>query len=43
MKILIKWMESLGMPLGGEDIDKFIKYRDLVLTWNKKVNLTAWR
>lgn len=32
---------SLGVELSGAKIDKLLRYLDLLLAWNRKVNLTA--
>jgi 16S rRNA (guanine527-N7)-methyltransferase len=32
---------SLGVTLGDEAIAKLLRYLDLLLTWNRKINLTA--
>lgn len=41
MDILPKAMELLNIPVNPEIIDTFNNYRELVLLWNDKVNLTA--
>ena len=33
--------EKLGFPLTDQQIDKLIKYKDLLIDWNEKINLTA--
>src|SRR5207244_9248977 len=34
---------ELGYPLTGEQLAQFQKYRDLLLRWNERINLTAIR
>lgn len=41
MRILRKAMQELNIGYDEAVIEKFRKYRDLVLEWNTKVNLTA--
>jgi 16S rRNA (guanine527-N7)-methyltransferase len=41
MNILPRAMEVLKIPPNEKMIESFYKYRDLVLYWNEKVNLTA--
>lgn len=41
MEILKKSLEILEIPYDDQLIGKFEKYMDLVLGWNKKVNMTA--
>lgn len=38
---LKKQLKALDINLSDKQIDKFIRYRDLILEWNKKMNLTA--
>ncbi len=40
MRIVAGWMASLGLPLNRESERKLFEFRQLVLSWNKKVNLT---
>lgn len=39
--ILNEGVEKLGIELSGEQIDKLLKYKDILLEWNEKMNLTA--
>ncbi len=38
---LQKGFLSLGMDVSNDQIDKFIKYAELLVEWNEKINLTA--
>lgn len=40
-ELLKKSCDEIGINLDNEKIEKFIKYKDLLLDWNKKINLTA--
>lgn len=40
-EILKKGSKDLGVPLSDEQIDKLIRYSDLLVDWNEKMNLTA--
>lgn len=39
--ILKKGIEDLGLKCSDETIDKFSKYRELLVEWNQKMNLTG--
>ncbi len=39
--ILIKYFKEKGIEYDKETINRFQKYRDLLIEWNKKFNLTA--
>ena len=39
--ILNEGVEKLGIELSGEQLDKLLKYKDILLEWNEKMNLTA--
>jgi len=39
--ILIKHFEAENIAFNDEMIEKFLRYRDLLVQWNKKFNLTA--
>jgi 16S rRNA (guanine527-N7)-methyltransferase len=41
MKILKSTMQRIGIEASQDQLDKFALYREMVLEWNKKVNLTA--
>ena len=41
--LLCEKASSFGVELSGEQVDKFDKYGDLLLSWNEKMNLTAIR
>ncbi|KPU26446.1 16S rRNA methyltransferase [Caloranaerobacter sp. TR13] len=38
---LIEGSRELGISLKKEEIDKFLKFKELLKEWNKKINLTA--
>ena len=40
-EILKKGSEELGVALSKEQIEKLIKYSELLVEWNEKINLTA--
>lgn len=40
-KLIGDYCSELNIPFGKEEYDKLIKYMNLVLEWNKKINLTA--
>lgn len=40
-ELLKQSCEDIGINLDNEKIDKFLKYKELILEWNKKINLTA--
>ncbi len=40
-KILIEACEKIGVEIGEEQVFQFMKYKDLLLEWNEKINLTA--
>lgn len=40
-KILIEACEKLGVELDARQVSQFMKYKDLLLEWNEKINLTA--
>ena len=39
--ILKKGIEDLGLKCSDETIDKFSKYREILVEWNQKMNLTG--
>lgn len=39
--ILIKGLESLGMGIDAEKLEKLIAFKDILLDWNEKINLTS--
>lgn len=39
--ILKEGAEELGLFLNDKQIDQFLKYKDLLINWNQKINLTA--
>ena len=39
--ILKNGINQFGMQISDEKINKFVKYKDLILEWNQKINLTA--
>ncbi len=41
VNLLLKGSRELGIELGEEDINRFIKYKDLLKEWNTKINITA--
>lgn len=41
--LLCEKASEFGVELSGEQVDKFDKYGDLLLSWNEKMNLTAIR
>ena len=41
--LLCEKASSFGVELSSEQVDKFDKYGDLLLSWNEKMNLTAIR
>ena len=41
MKLLTDALDLIGIEYTGEKIEKFIQYRDFILEWNEKVNLTT--
>lgn len=41
LELLRKTLEGMGISLGEDQEVRFGRYRDLVLEWNEKVNLTA--
>lgn len=40
-KILIDACEKLGVTLDDKQVSQFIKYKEVLLEWNEKMNLTA--
>lgn len=38
---LLEGARRLGLDLTGEQIECFVRYRDILLDWNRRVNLTA--
>ena len=40
-KILIDACEKLGVTLDDKQVSKFMKYKEVLLEWNEKMNLTA--
>lgn len=43
LPVLAAAAESLGSPLTAAQIDLFVRFRDLLLDWNQKINVTAIR
>ena len=41
METLAKGAATLGLPLGAEQLAAFARYRDQLLAWNARVNLTS--
>lgn len=41
INILKEGAKELGLSLNDKQIDQFLKYKDLLVDWNKKINLTA--
>ena len=41
--LLERGTRALGLDLAPEQIDQFLAYLDLLLKWNRKMNLTALR
>lgn len=41
ISLLLKGVSSLGINLGDLEIERFIKYKDLLKEWNTKINITA--
>lgn len=41
IEILQKGSEELGLTLNEDQMDQFLKYKDLLIEWNEKINLTA--
>lgn len=41
MEILIEGAKALGLSLTDRQVHQFIAYKDLLLEWNEKMNLTA--
>ncbi|MCT4605882.1 MAG: 16S rRNA (guanine(527)-N(7))-methyltransferase RsmG [Marinisporobacter sp.] len=41
IEILQEGSKELGLTLNEEQIDQFLKYKDLLIEWNEKMNLTA--
>ncbi|TCO78052.1 16S rRNA (guanine(527)-N(7))-methyltransferase RsmG [Marinisporobacter balticus] len=41
IEILKEGSEKLGLSLKDVQIDQFLKYKDLLVKWNEKINLTA--
>ena len=41
MQYLIEGSRQLGIPLSSEQIEQFRRYYDLLVTWNRHMNLTA--
>ena len=39
--LLLKGSTELGIELGQEEVNRFIKYKDLLKEWNTKINITA--
>lgn len=39
--VLNEGVEKLGIELSDEQLDKLLKYKDILLEWNEKMNLTA--
>lgn len=40
-ELLEKGSIELGLSLNSNQIEKFLKYKDLLIEWNKKINITA--
>lgn len=40
-QLLIKACEALNLSINEKQVEQFIKYKDLLIEWNKKINLTA--
>lgn len=40
-ELLIKGAEAYGLTLDSQHLSEFIKYKDILLEWNKVMNLTA--
>ena len=40
-ELLLKSCEKLGVNLDAEQVNKFMLYKDMLLEWNEKMNLTA--
>lgn len=38
---LLKGTVDLGIDLGENDIERFVKYKELLKEWNEKINITA--
>ena len=38
--LLLQGCEELGLSLTGEQVDRFRKYAEFLITYNQKVNLT---
>ena len=39
--MLLKESNNIGIKLNNEQIVKFEKYKNLLVSWNEKINLTA--
>lgn len=42
-KLLVRGCRELGIEPDSEQTEKFLKYLDLIRTWNEKINLTSIR
>ena len=40
-KILMDSFGKLGVDIDSSQVSKFMKYKDILLLWNEKMNLTA--
>jgi len=41
LHVLVAGAAALGLVLDGEQVERFARYRDLLLDWNTRLNLTA--
>lgn len=41
VKTLIEGSKELNIDINKENINKFILYKELLLDWNQKINITA--
>ena len=40
-EILISGVKEYGISLTGIQVQNFFKYKNILMEWNKKINLTA--
>ena len=40
-KILVDACNQIGVKINETQVSQFMKYKDLLLSWNEKMNLTA--
>lgn len=40
-EILLSGSQQMGVSLNEKQVDMFLKYKDLLIEWNEKINLTA--